>query len=164
MPVRSALASAALLLAGCGIVGSDPGEFEATLTDADGASTALSGPAVYDLQEGGGTVLLLPRGDGLGSEIRIEVARAALAEGAVALGPTAAVAYVVRNGRATIGVDPDNPPRPVEGGALVYPAADGTLTLTRVTDDEVEGRVTATVASGENGAAGLEARFRAVVP
>lgn len=149
---RLLLLAALLPLAGCSLVtGTDPGEFEATVTGA--IPLALSGTAISDVIEGVGVVTLFAGGSYRGSQVQIAVLESALDEGVLAFGSSTADAtltFTFDSGAVTAG----------GGGQLTYVANAGTVTLTRVEGGEIEGRFEAQ-AVRPDGEVALTGSFRA---
>lgn len=160
MLARIAACTLTLALAGCSIVGTDGGSFDATLTGA--LSQSLTGSAVMDAQDSGVTILLFPEGLSQSSEIRIAIARADLRTGTLSIGPDVAAGYILRNGPSG-GSLPDQPGPSPEAGTLVFNATAGTVDLTAVGDDTVEGRFELTTTNDErDDDLSISGTFRAV--
>ncbi len=145
------LATVLLLLAGCDLTGSDPGEFETTVTG--DVSVALAGSAISDVLDDAAVVTLLPGGPYRGSQVQIAVRDGQLATTTYPLGSATADAtltFTFDSGPAATG----------GGGRLGFVATAGEVTLTRADGDAIEGRFTAQATSAES-EVGLSGTFRA---
>ncbi len=130
-------------LSACDLVGSDAGEFEATVSG--DVSTALAGPAISDVQEEGTTIVLIAEGANTGSNVRILVDPARLAVTSLPLGGDVASLTYALTGR---------------DGQIPFDATSGTLVLDRV-EDVVEGTFEAVAVSPGGAEVTIEGAFRA---
>jgi len=143
--LRLVTASVLLLttLSACDFVGSDPGEFTATVSG--DVSTTLAGPAISDVQEEGTTIVLIAEGQNTGSNVRILVDPARLAVTTLPLGgDVASLTYALTG----------------SGGQIPFASTSGTLQLDRV-EDVIEGEFEAVAVSPGGAEVTIEGTFRA---